>query len=73
MNQAHENVWAPTPRKEEGDIMRRSLSLLALTITLFFHVAAIHAQEDAPGRLDRFGDPLPPGVFIPHCNVCAVT
>src|SRR5271154_5960381 len=45
--------------------MRRTLLLLALAIDLFLQApTAIHAEEETPVRLDRFGDPLPPGVLV---------
>ncbi len=45
--------------------MPRALLFSALAFKLLVHAAtAVHAQEGTPARLDRFGDPLPPGVLV---------
>src|SRR5262245_46068771 len=47
----------------QGGMMSRTL-LLVLASGLALHApAALHAQDEMPARLDRFGDPLPAGVL----------
>src|SRR5262249_54985541 len=64
-NSRHRAKTLPANFTTEGDIMRRMLLLLTLAIDLLLRTpTGVRAREETAVRLDRFGDPLPPGVLV---------